>query len=72
MQLVEEAIDGCWIGHHARIASDSFTSGIGSVYSPPRDEGTSAAMRRKHVETVVDIGFQNTVGIFVSAVLVMF
>lgn len=55
MQLVEEAIDGCWIGHRARTALGD--SGIGSVYAPPNeDHGSAFATRRKHVETVVDIG----------------
>ncbi|KAF8968010.1 hypothetical protein BDZ97DRAFT_1800465 [Flammula alnicola] len=58
MQLVEEAIDGCWIGHRARTAIMD-DSGIGSVYSPPtQDEGSPVATRRKHVETVVDIGYR--------------
>ncbi|KAF8150767.1 hypothetical protein B0H34DRAFT_801693 [Crassisporium funariophilum] len=56
MQLVEEAVDGCWIGHRARTAIMG-DSGIGSVYSPPKeDRGSPVATRRKHVETVVDIG----------------
>ena len=37
MQLIEEAIDGCWIGHRAGMASTE-DSGIGSVYSPPHEE----------------------------------
>ncbi|KIK62531.1 hypothetical protein GYMLUDRAFT_41990 [Collybiopsis luxurians FD-317 M1] len=56
MQLVEEAVDGCWIGHRARTAimEDSGT-GIGSVYSPPKeDDGKS----RQHVEAIIDIGEQ--------------
>ena len=56
MQLIEEAVDGCWIGHRARMASTE-DSGIGSVYSPPHVEhGSPVATRRKYVETVVDIG----------------
>ncbi|KAJ3504115.1 hypothetical protein NLJ89_g8107 [Agrocybe chaxingu] len=58
MQLVEEAVDGCWIGHRARTAIMG-DSGIGSVYSPPKeDQGSPAAKRRKHVETVVDTGYR--------------
>ncbi|KAJ7678532.1 hypothetical protein B0H17DRAFT_1078584 [Mycena rosella] len=53
MQLVEEAVDGCWIGHRARTAIMGDT-GIGSVYSPPED--TSAA--KQVVETVVEIGWR--------------
>ncbi|OSD06395.1 hypothetical protein PYCCODRAFT_1360537 [Trametes coccinea BRFM310] len=55
MQLVEEATEGCWIGHRARM----FTSGeIGSVYSPPKDRQSSVVLPspNKHVETVIDIG----------------
>ena len=51
MQLIEEAVEGCWIGHRARL----FTSEIGSVYSPPDKTGSSLE-RGRHVETVVDIG----------------
>ena len=50
MQLVEEATEGCWIGHRARM----FTSEIGSVYSPPKQSKTQVAAS-KHVETVIDI-----------------
>lgn len=58
MQLIENAIDGCWIGHRARMTSTD-ESGIGSVYSPPRDIlGSPMATRRKNVETVLDIGFR--------------
>lgn len=58
MQLVEEAVDGCWIGHRARTASME-ENGIGSVYSPPKeDRGSPVATRRKHVETIVDIGYR--------------
>ncbi|KAL0954638.1 hypothetical protein HGRIS_003593 [Hohenbuehelia grisea] len=56
MQLVEEAVDGCWVGHRARtqITRDS---GIGSVYSPPeKDQGQAPPVDRQHVETIVDIG----------------
>ena len=53
MQLVEEATEGCWIGHRARM----FTSEIGSVYSPPK-QGQSSVMsqQKRTVETVIDIG----------------
>jgi hypothetical protein len=56
MQLVEEAVDGCWIGHRARTAIMGDT-GIGSVYSPP--EESSAA--KQLVETVVEIGWRKGV-----------
>ncbi|KAJ8468527.1 hypothetical protein ONZ45_g17212 [Pleurotus djamor] len=58
MQLVEEAVDGCFIGYRARtqVTGDS---GIGSVYSPPEKEGQGPGQaRRCHVETVVDIGYR--------------
>ncbi|XP_006459296.1 Tco6 SGD histidine kinase sensor protein [Agaricus bisporus var. bisporus H97] len=56
MQLVEEAVDGCWVGHRARTANLG-DSGIGSVYSPPKEEnGDSVITKRRHVETVIDIG----------------
>jgi hypothetical protein len=65
IQLVEEAVDGCWIGHHARMAALN-DSDIGSVYSPPREDGLSRAVSsladRTHVETVVDIGYRKEVG----------
>ncbi|KAF9490770.1 hypothetical protein BDN71DRAFT_1434413 [Pleurotus eryngii] len=56
MQLVEEAVDGCWVGYRARtqILRDS---AIGSVYSPPeKDAGNGQSSKRNLVETVVDIG----------------
>jgi len=65
MQLVEEAVDGCWIGHRARTATID-DSGIGSVYSPPKDPGSPVATRRKHVETVVDIGYRSEVFLRIS------
>jgi len=57
MQLVEDAVDGCWIGYKARSAITG-DSGIGSVYSPPKDDNGSpvATTRKRRVETVVDIG----------------
>lgn len=57
MQLVEDAVDGCWVGHRARTAI--MDSGIGSVYSPPKeDQGSPINNRRKLVETVIDIGYR--------------
>ncbi|KAM6504265.1 atypical/HisK protein kinase [Amanita muscaria] len=58
LQLVEDAVDGCWVGHRARtvIMGDS---GIGSVYSPPKENsGSSITSRTNFVETVVDIGYR--------------
>ncbi|KIJ52540.1 hypothetical protein M422DRAFT_43384 [Sphaerobolus stellatus SS14] len=55
-QLVEEATEGCWIGHRARHASE-----IGSVYSPRDDEDAAAQniRLRSNVETAVDIGHRS-------------
>ena len=62
MQLVEEAIDGCWIGHRARTAMGD--NGIGSVYAPPNeDHGSAFTMPRKYVETVVNIGYRPEVNL---------
>ncbi|TFK93960.1 hypothetical protein K466DRAFT_477486 [Polyporus arcularius HHB13444] len=54
MQLVEDATEGCWIGHRARM----FTSEIGSVYSPPKPDRQQSVVipNSKHVETVIEIG----------------
>ncbi|KAJ3567888.1 hypothetical protein NP233_g6075 [Leucocoprinus birnbaumii] len=59
MQLVEEAVDGCWVGHRARTAIMG-DSGIGSVYSPPKEESGESPVvtRRRHVETIIDIGYR--------------
>jgi signal transduction histidine kinase len=56
MQLIEEAVEGCWIGHKARMSA--IESDIGSVYAPPPpgSSGASDAGIQNHVETVVDIG----------------
>lgn len=65
MQLVEEAVDGCWVGHRARqaIADDT---GIGSVYAPPQDV---SSRKHNHVETVVDIGHRAGVRVAIYLVL---
>ncbi|KAJ7058296.1 hypothetical protein C8F01DRAFT_932823, partial [Mycena amicta] len=55
MQLVEEAVDGCFIGHRARTAIMGDT-GIGSVYSPPEELSSAKQL----VETVVEIGWRRT------------
>jgi hypothetical protein len=52
MQLIEEAVEGCWIGHLARMSTLS-ESEIGSVYAPPK---ASIGPSVDHVETIVDIG----------------
>lgn len=51
LHLVEDAVDGCYVGFRARTAE----SGIGTFYSPPKDEGAGSAPLAL-VETVVDIG----------------
>ncbi|KAI0087316.1 hypothetical protein BDY19DRAFT_893168 [Irpex rosettiformis] len=58
MQLLEDATEGCWIGHRARM----FTSEIGSVYSPPKPDKNSAASPQptKFVETVLDVQHVDT------------
>lgn len=64
MQLVEEAADGGWIGHRARMFAQN--SEIGSVYSPPLDQqskqDTTLPASADHVETVIEIGYRETVG----------
>ncbi len=65
MQLLEDATEGCWIGHRARM----FTSEIGSVYSPPKADRNSITTPQptKYVETVLDIGHVDTVSVSPSA-----
>ncbi|OJA16459.1 hypothetical protein AZE42_04675 [Rhizopogon vesiculosus] len=57
-QLVEEAIDGSWIGYCAR-TSATRESEIGSVYAPAMEQRSSSVMAApassKHVEIIVDI-----------------
>jgi hypothetical protein len=66
MQLLEEATEGCWIGHRARM----FTSEIGSVYSPPKpDKSVSSPQPVKFVETVVDISHVDTASHLLASVL---
>lgn len=57
-QLVEEAIDGSWIGYCAR-TSASRDSEIGSVYAPAMEQRSSSVLAAptssRHVEIIVDI-----------------
>ncbi len=62
-QLIEETVEGCWIGQRARTFQGQ--SEIGSFYSPPtplhivdpsKRAGVNADLA--HVETVVDIGMR--------------
>jgi hypothetical protein len=50
VELIEEAVEGCWVGYRARIANAG-NDGIGTFYSPPSATSTGLA-----VETVIDIG----------------
>lgn len=57
-QLVEEAIDGSWIGYCARTSAIR-ESEIGSVYAPAKEQRSSSVMAApassRHVEIIVDI-----------------
>ncbi|KAG6898190.1 hypothetical protein C0992_003302 [Termitomyces sp. T32_za158] len=58
VQLVEDAVDGSWIGHRARSAIVG-DSAIGSVYSPPKDtSGLPMPRPSTFVETVIDVGYR--------------
>ncbi|KAG6862009.1 hypothetical protein C0995_008196 [Termitomyces sp. Mi166 len=62
MQLVEDAVDGSWIGYRARSAIVG-DSAIGSVYSPPKDiSGLPMPQSSTFVETVIDIGYRRERG----------
>jgi signal transduction histidine kinase len=60
--LVEETVEGCWIGQRARAQQGQ--SEIGSFYSPPSPSGLGdpatkeQVADRPYVETVIDIGFR--------------
>ena len=56
-------MDGSWIGHRARTATGD--SLIGSVYSPPNQDGSNQSPGHSpspqptpHVETVIDVGYR--------------
>ena len=56
MQLVEEAVEGCWIGYRARLPMNS--SEIGSVYAPPKQDSQASSTLRlsqPSVETVIRV-----------------
>ena len=53
MQLIEEAVEGCWVGFRARSAHQDAGTDIGTVYSPP-----SKSVDHRHVETVVDVSLR--------------
>lgn len=52
LQLIEEAVEGSWIGHRARTFARQQESEIGSLYAPPRQDGGT----KKLVEVVIEIG----------------
>jgi hypothetical protein len=56
MQLIEEAVEGCWVGFRARAAHQASGTDIGTVYSPP-----NKVVNHQHVETVVDIALRREV-----------
>jgi hypothetical protein len=58
--LVEQTVEGCWIGQRARFFMGD--SEIGSFYAPPtapsllpRDQRRNMIKNLDHVETVIDI-----------------
>lgn len=61
MQLIEEAVEGCWVGFRARTANQITGTEIGTVYSPP-----NKAVNIHHVETVIDISLRREVSGFRS------
>ena len=56
VQLVEDAVEGSWIGYRARLTATG-NSEIGSVYSPPKDVHPGPQL----VETVIDISYESHV-----------
>ncbi|KAI0261503.1 hypothetical protein BC834DRAFT_830062 [Gloeopeniophorella convolvens] len=52
LQLIEEAVEGSWIGHRARTLPRQQESEIGTFYAPPRRQDGSS----KLVEIVIEIG----------------
>lgn len=68
-KLVEETVEGCFIGQRARIMQGE--SDIGSFYSPPSAEtssGPSGTSDAVHVEAVIDIGMREQVSHVTKAV----
>jgi signal transduction histidine kinase len=58
--LVEQTVEGVWIGQRARFMGDS---DVGSFYAPPssalQDRAARMAKDTTHVETVVDVGHRD-------------
>jgi hypothetical protein len=63
LQLLEEAVEGTWIGHRARLFAQQQESEIGSLYAPPRQDGSG----KKLVEIVIEIGDREEVSLTVRA-----
>jgi hypothetical protein len=63
LQLIEEAVEGSWIGHRARMLTRQQESEIGSLYAPPRQDGNG----KKLVEIVIEIGDREEVSVLDSA-----
>ena len=61
LQLIEEAVEGSWIGHRARLFTQQQESEIGSLYAPPRQDGNG----KKLVEIVIEIGDREEVSLTV-------
>jgi hypothetical protein len=59
LQLIEEAVEGSWIGHRARMLTRQQESEIGSLYAPPRQDGSS----KKMAEIVIEIGDREKVSV---------
>ncbi|KLO17145.1 hypothetical protein SCHPADRAFT_847062 [Schizopora paradoxa] len=57
LQLMEEAVEGCWIGHRARLPALA-GSDIGSVYAPPVQSTTTLTFQRTQVETVLEVSLR--------------
>jgi len=63
LQLIEEAVEGSWIGHRARLFTQQQESEIGSLYAPPRQDGSG----KKLVEIVIEMGDREEVSLTVRA-----
>ena len=67
--LVEQTVEGCWIGQRARFLHGD--SDIGSYYAPPSAPGTAPHVQRAsvgeeldQVETVIDIAQREKVSVY--------
>lgn len=56
VKLIEDTVEGCWIGQKARFLLEG-DSGIGSVYAPPTLKGAND--KGEHVEFIIDIGLRD-------------